>query len=205
MLWLVGPTVTHVSPLAPAPHLAPFHLSLHCPSRHPQISPYTFHTWPHPFSVSQSPQWPQEKPTLAAMVTKALLSRAAWSPTTQSLQSRTPGCCPGRPRTDLPSCLCQYWSFPLQSPSLPLHQVFLGPLCIPVLTRAPFKSADHVPGTGQRALRATSPGIVPPAHEVGASLPCVPGARHGAGTQGAGFRIRAGGICMPETGGRFWI
>lgn len=124
---------------------------------------------------------PQEKPTRVAMAAKDLLFHAAWPPTARSPQSHVPypPYCPApappgfraavqeaRPPIDLPPCLHQHWSFPLQSLSLRLHQVFPGSLRILVLMRAPFESTDHVPGTQQRDFRATSCGIVPLFHDL---------------------------------------
>lgn len=89
---------------------------------------------------------------------------------------------------DLPFCFGLHCSFHLESPPPHLYQAFPGPLGILMLT-----------GTGQRALLVTSPMTLHHPYEFCALLLYVLGPAQRGWSQNM-----VEGICMPETGRKFW-
>lgn len=149
-LWPMGPTVSHVSPLAPASHLPPFHLSLHCPSWNLEISPYTMPSSPG-HTPSLFPVPPGETHTSChgnqgLAIPRSLVSHCpvpaeprAPSPILPGTSTpRTLGCCPGGH-----SLTC-----PLSSPALVLSPTEPFPPSPPGLSRLPLD-----PGANERTIQ----------------------------------------------------
>lgn len=126
-LWSMGPTVSHVSPLAPTSHLPPFHLSLHCPSWNLEISPYTMPSSPG-HTPSLCPVPPGETHTSChgsqgLAIPCSLASHCpvpaepcALSPILPSTSTpRIPGCCPGGHPLTCPPVFTSTGPFPYRA------------------------------------------------------------------------------------------